>query len=129
MTIPDTHADMLSKKGFAHVATLGPQGEPQSTPVWYDWDGRYIRISQTTTRQKYHNVRREPRVALSVVDPDNPYRYLEVRGRVARVDDDPDKAFINAMAKKYMDLDTYPYTSPEEERIVLFVEPEHTTSM
>lgn len=129
MTVPDTHSDILEKAGFAHVATIGPNGEPQSNPVWYDWDGRFVKISQTTSRQKYRNVQRESRVALSVVDPDNPYRYLEIRGRVDRIEDDPDKSFINAMAKKYMDLDTYPYSGPEERRIILFVAPERTTSM
>lgn len=129
MEIPDSHTDLLNKKGFAHVATIGPRGEPQSNPVWYDWDGRFIKVSQTTTRQKYRNIQREPRIALSVVDPENPYHYLEIRGRVDHVEEDPDKAFINAMAKKYMDLDTYPYTSPEEQRIVVFIRPERTTGM
>lgn len=129
MTIPDSHSDILRKAGFAHVATIGPRGEPQCTPVWYDWDGARLKVSQTTTRQKYRNLRREPRVALAITDPENPYRYLEVRGRLDRVETDEGNAFINAMAKKYMDLETYPYTSPDEQRIVLFVEPEHSTSM
>lgn len=129
MTIPDTHSDILQKKGFAHMATLGPSGEPQSTPVWYEWDGHYLKISQTNTRQKYRNIQRDSRVALSVVDPDNPYRYLEVRGRVDRTEADEGKAFINALAQKYMDLETYPYTTPEEQRLVLYIAPDHTTSM
>lgn len=129
MAVPDTHSDILDKKGFAHVATIGPDGEPQSNPVWYDWDGRHVKISQTTTRQKYRNVQREPRIALSVTDPDNPYRYLEVRGRVEHVEDDPRNEFIDAMAKKYMDLDAYPYAQSGEERIVLYVAPERMTAM
>lgn len=129
MTIPDSHSDILQKKGFAHVATIGPRGEPQSTPVWYEWDGQYVKISQTPERQKYRNIQRDSRIALSVVDPDNPYRYLEVRGRVDRTAEDPGKTFINALAQKYLDLETYPYTTPEEQRIVLYIVPEHTTSM
>ncbi len=129
MTVPASHTDILGKKGFAHVATIGPDGEPQSSPVWYDWDGERVKISQTTTRQKYRNVQREPRISLSIHDPDNPYRYLEIRGRVDRIENDEGNAFINAMAKKYMDQDTYPYAQPGEQRIVLFIAPEHATSM
>ncbi len=80
-------------------------------------------------RQKYRNVQREPRVALSIVDPENPYRYLEVRGTVVRVDPDPDNAFINAMAKKYMGVEEYPWHQPGDERVVVVVRPEHATHM
>jgi PPOX class probable F420-dependent enzyme len=124
-----SQADLLDEAGFAHVATIGPNGEPQSTPVWYDWDGTHVKISQTKTRQKYRNVGREPRIALSITDPDNPYRYLEVRGEVERIDDDPDYAFINAMASKYMGVDEYPYHQPGDERVTLHIRPEHTTGM
>jgi PPOX class probable F420-dependent enzyme len=127
--IDQSQQDLLDKAGFAHVATIGPDGEPQSTPVWYDWDGTHVKISQTKTRQKYRNVGREPRVALSITDPENPYRYLEVRGEVERVDDDPDYAFINALAKKYMGVDDYPYHQPGDERVILWIRPEHATGM
>lgn len=127
--VPQKELGILSSSGFAHVATIGPHHEPQSTPVWFDWDGRYLKISQTKTRQKYHNVRRDPHVAISITDPANPYHYLEVRGKVVRIDDDVNNQFINSLAKKYMGLDTYPYNQPGEERIVLYIQPEHTTSM
>lgn len=127
--IPHDLEDILTKRAFAHIATIGPQGEPQSNPVWVDWDGEHIKFSQTTTRQKYRNIQRDARIAVSALDPDQPYRYLEVRGKVVRVDDDPDNAFINKMAKKYMDADEYPYHQPGDQRIVLHVEPEHTTGM
>lgn len=127
--IPDSHADLLGSTALAHVATVGPQGEPQNNPVWFDWDGDLLAFSQTTARQKYRNVRREPRVAISIVDPENPYRYLEIRGRVERIEPDPDKAFINKMAKKYLGQDVYPWSQPGEERVVVMVRPEHTTRM
>jgi hypothetical protein len=129
LLIPEKFRDLLETTALVHVATIGPKGEPQNNPVWFDWDGRHILISQTKTRQKYRNIQREPRIACSIVDPNNPYRYLEVRGKVVRVDDDPDKAFINKMAKKYLGLDEYPYNQPTDERIILVIEPEHTTSM
>jgi PPOX class probable F420-dependent enzyme len=127
--IPADKADLLESKALADVATIGPNGEPQVNPVWFGWDGTYITFSQTTTRQKYRNVQRDARIALSVVDPENPYRYLEVRGKVVRIDPDPDYAFINQMAQKYLDVEKYPWTQPGEERVVIVVEPEHTTAM
>lgn len=127
--IPDSHRDLLDKKGFAHVATIGPSGEPHSSPVWYDWDGEHFLFSQTKTRQKYRNLQRDPRVAISVTDPDNPYRYLEIRGTLDGVDEDEGNAFINAMAKKYIDEDVYPWHQPGDERIVLRIRPGHTTMM
>ena len=127
--IPASHKDLLESTALAHVATIGPNGEPQNNPVWFGWDGQHLLFSQTTTRQKYRNLRRDNRVALSIVDPTNDYRYLEVRGSVARIDPDPDNAFINAMAKKYIGQDTYPYHQPGDERVVIVVEPRHTTEM
>ncbi|CAN5912143.1 PPOX class F420-dependent oxidoreductase [soil metagenome] len=127
--IPEDYRDLLETTALIHVATIGPGGEPQSNPVWFDWDGEHIKFSQTKTRQKYKNVGREPRIAVSVVDPENPYRYLEVRGEVTEVEEDPDNDFINAMAKKYLGMDEYPYYQPGDERVVLYVKPEHTTQM
>jgi PPOX class probable F420-dependent enzyme len=126
--IPATHVDILEKKGFAHVATIGPDGAPQSSPVWYGWDGEHLLFSQTTGRQKYRNLKRHPEVALSVTDPDNPYRYLEIRGRVESIDEDPDNRFINSMAKKYLGEDVYPWPQPGDHRVVVKVHPSHTTT-
>ena len=127
--IPEGYGDLLETNALIHVATLGPDGEPQSNPVWFDWDGEHIKFSQTKTRQKYKNVGRDPRIAVSIVDPENPYRYLEVRGEVTDIEEDPDNDFINAMAKKYLGMDEYPYHQPGDERIILYLKPEHTTQM
>ena len=127
--IPEKYADILDKVAFANVATIGPHGEPQNNPVWFEWDGERLKFSQTKTRQKYKNLQREPRVAISIIDPDNPYRYLELRGELVQVEEDPDNAFIDKMAKKYIDMDEYPYHQPGDERIVLYVLPEHATHM
>lgn len=127
--IPATHADLLESTALAHVATIGPKGEPQSNPVWFGWDGENVLFSQTKGRQKYHNLQRDPRVALSIVDPANPYRYLEIRGKVLRIDEDPDLTFINSMAQKYLKQDKYPWHRPGEERVVIVVAPEKTSVM
>ena len=127
--IPEGYEDLLETTALVHVATIGPDGEPQNNPVWFDWDGEHVKFSQTKTRQKYKNVSRDPRLALSIVDPENPYRYIEIRGEVKKVEEDPDNDFINAMAGKYLGLDEYPYHQPGDERIVVYVEPGHTTQM
>jgi PPOX class probable F420-dependent enzyme len=129
MVIPEQYEDLLKAKALAHVATLGPKGEPQSSPVWFDWDGTHVLFSQTTTRQKYRNLLRNPHIALSIVDPENPYRYLEIRGTVVTIDTDEHNAFIDSMAKKYLGEDRYPWAQPGERRVVVRVHPEHTTQM
>jgi PPOX class probable F420-dependent enzyme len=127
--IPENYKDLLDTNALAHVATIGPNGEPQNNPVWFGWDGTHLRFSQTKGRQKYRNMQREPRVALSIVDPANPYRYLEIRGVVERIDDDSSLDFINSMAKKYIGQDRYPWHQPGDERVVIVVRPEHTSQM
>ena len=127
--IPDTHLDLFKKKAFAHLATLMPDGQPQVTPVWVDYDGHRVVINTAEARQKDKNLQRDGRVALSIIDPDNPYRYLEVRGRVAERTRDGADAHINAMAKKYLGKDEYPYRQPGEVRVIYKIEPNHITSI
>jgi len=127
--IPETHADLLDKPVFWHIATTGPEGGLQSSPVWAGWDGEYFRFSLTKARQKYRNLQNDPSIALSGIDPENPYRYLELRGVVERFDDDSSNAFIDSMAKKYMDKDKYPFHQPGDERVVTVVKPSHATTM
>jgi PPOX class probable F420-dependent enzyme len=129
MTIPESHADLLDQVTLAQVATIGPGGEPQVNPVWFEWVDGSLQFSQTRSRQKLKNLERDPRVAITIVDPQNPYRYLEIRGRVASVVDDDDNAFIDRQAKRYLDQDSYPFHQPGDERVVVSVTPEHTTQM
>jgi PPOX class probable F420-dependent enzyme len=102
--------------------------QPQVTPVWVDFDGHYVVINTAEGRQKDKNMQRDGRVALSIIDPDNPYRYLEVRGRVAERTRDGADQHIDAMAKKYLGKDTYPFRRPGEVRVIFKVEPKHITS-
>lgn len=127
--IPDSHLDLLNKKAFAHLATLMPSGQPQVTPVWVDYDGRFIRFNTAEGRQKDKNLQRDGRVALSIMDPDNPYRYLEVRGHVAERTRDGADQHIDALAKKYLGQDKYPWRRPGEVRVTYKVQPDHTTAM
>ena len=128
-TIPEKYQDLFDKKAFANLATLMPDGTPQVTPVWVDFDGDYILVNSARGRQKDKNMQRNSSVALSILDPDNPYRYLEVRGQVAEITEEGAEQHIDKMAKKYMDLDRYPYRRPGEVRVLYKIEPEHCTHM
>jgi len=128
-TIPDDYSDLLDKRVFWHIATLGPNGELQSSPVWGGFDDGHFVFSLTKGRQKFRNLQDHPTIAISGIDPENSYRYLEIRGKVVRVDDDASNAFIDSMAKKYMDVDAYPFHQPGDERVVIHVEPTRTTHM
>jgi PPOX class probable F420-dependent enzyme len=127
--IPSSHADLFKKKSFAHLATLMPGGQPQVTPVWVDYDGHHVLINTAQGRQKDKNLQKDTRVALSILDPDNPYRYLEVRGRVAERSVSGADAHIDAMALKYLGKEKYPFRQPNEVRVIYKIEPEHVTSM
>jgi PPOX class probable F420-dependent enzyme len=127
--IPDSHLDLFKKKAFANLATLMPGGEPQVTPVWVDYDGRYVLINTAENRQKDKNLTRDARVALAIMDPDNPYRYLEIRGRVAERTHDGADQQIDSLAKRYLGKDKYPFRQPGEVRVIYKIQPEHTTSI
>jgi PPOX class probable F420-dependent enzyme len=127
--IPEKYLDLFQKKAFAHLATLMPDGTPQVTPVWVDHDGTHILVNTARGRQKDKNVQRNRKVALSIQDPDNPYRYLEVRGTVEEITEEGAEQHIDKMAKKYMGVDKYPYRQPGEVRVLLKINPAHTTQM
>ena len=128
-TIPETYRDLLTKKSFAHVATIGRDGSPQVTPVWVDYDGTHVRFNTAKGRLKDKNLRRNPSVALAISDPDNPYRYLQVRGRVTEVTESGADAHIDSLAKKYLGKDKYPYRQPGEVRVIYKVAPDRVQTM
>ncbi|MGH8287869.1 MAG: PPOX class F420-dependent oxidoreductase [Steroidobacteraceae bacterium] len=128
-SIPESHLDLFRKKAFANLATLMPNGSPQVTPVWVDYDGRYVLINTAEGRQKDKNLQRDGRLAMSIFDPENPYRYLEVRGRVAERTREGADQHIDAMARKYLGKDQYPYRQPDEVRVLYKVMPERCTFM
>jgi PPOX class probable F420-dependent enzyme len=123
------YRDILDKKAFAHLATVGADGRPQSTPVWCDFDGTHVRVNTARGRAKDRNLQRNPRVALSALDPDNPYRYVQVRGRVAEMTEQGADAHIDALAKKYLGQDRYPYRRPGEVRVIVRIAPERVQAM
>jgi PPOX class probable F420-dependent enzyme len=127
--IPNSHVDLFKKKAFAHLATLMPDGTPQTTPVWVDYDGTNVVINTAEGRQKDKNMQRDGHVAMSIADPDNPYRYLEVRGQVIERTHQGADQHIDAMAKKYLGKDKYPYRQPGEVRVIYKVAPQRTSAI
>jgi len=128
-TIPEQYQDLFTKKAFAHLATVGADGKPQVTPVWVDYDGTHVRFNSAKGRVKVRNLARDPRVALSILDPDNPYRYVQVRGRVVETTEKGADAHIDALAKKYLGQDKYPFRRPGEVRVLYKVLPESVEGM
>ena len=127
--IPEKYVDLFHKKAFANLGTLMPDGRPQVTPVWCDFDGQHVIFNAARGRQKDRNVRRDPRVALAIVDPDNPYRFLEIRGKVREVTQEGASQHIDKMAKKYLGKEKYPFAQPGEQRVVFKIKPEHVHTM
>lgn len=127
--IPENYLDLFEKKAFASLATLMPDGRPQVTPVWCDYDGAEVIVNSAKGRRKDLNMRAEPRVSLAIIDPDNPYRYLEVRGVVTEITEEGADAHINKMAKKYMNVDIYPFRQPGEVRVIYRIKPERCSAM
>lgn len=129
MVFPDQYKDLLKKKAFASLATINPDGTLQVTPVWFDYDGAHVRVNTAKGRVKDKNLRRNPAVALAIQDPDNPYRYVQIKGRVAEVTEAGADAHIDALAKRYMGQDTYPYRRPGEVRVIFKIAPERVQTM
>ncbi len=127
--IPEQYRDLFDKKAFASLATIMPNGQPQVTPVWCDFDGSHVIVNSAKGRRKDRNMRSDPRVSLAISDPDNPYRYLEVRGTVVEITEDGADDHIDSMAKKYMGVDKYPYREPGEVRVVYKIEPQKFSFM
>ena len=117
--------ELLKAKNFCHVATLRADGTIHGVPVWVDiQDGQPV-LNTAEGRAWPRNLERDPRVTLTVQNMDNPYQYLEIRGRAATPEREGADEHIDAMAKKYMDKDEYPLRQPGEQRVIIRVEPEH----
>ena len=127
--IPDQYKDLFSKVAFANLATLMQDGRPQVSPVWCDFDGSNIWVNSAKGRVKDKNMRRNKRVALSIQDPDNAYRHLDVQGEVTEITEQGADAHIDKLAKKYLGKDKYPFRQPGEVRVIYKIRPEKVATM
>lgn len=121
-TFPESHADLLEGPNFAHLATIHPDGSPQSSVMWFAWDGSRLRMTHTKTRQKFANIAKEPRVAISIADPNDEYRFIEVRGTVESIEDDDEIAsFYKSLQSRY----GKDYAIPDAHvRVIITIKPE-----
>ncbi|WP_053949149.1 PPOX class F420-dependent oxidoreductase [Halolamina sediminis] len=111
--IPDSHVDIFESESFAHFSTVGPDGVPHTTPVWVDHEDReYVLINTARGRRKEKNVRHNPKVGVSVCDPEDPYRYVAVRGE-AELTEEGAKEHIDELAQRYFDVEEYPHHGEE----------------
>lgn len=118
-TIPAAFLDLVTTKvSFAHLATTMANGAPQVTPVWFSFDGSHLLLNSAKGRLKDRNMRARPAVAVSILDPENPYRYLQLMGQIVDVTEASGDAHIDALAKKYLGQDTYPGRAPGEVRVI-----------
>jgi PPOX class probable F420-dependent enzyme len=128
--IPTDYDDLLfKKKPLANLATLMPDGSPQVTPVWFDVADGKLRVNTARGRVKDRNMSRDGRVALAIIDPDNPYRHIQIRGRVAKISEEGADAHIDVLTKKYLDKDKYPFRRPGEVRVIYEIEPVSVSKM
>jgi PPOX class probable F420-dependent enzyme len=127
--IPEKFLDLTEKKAFAQIATLMPDGSPHVSPVWFEYDGQHLIVNSAKGRVKDRNVRRDPRVGIDIVDPDNPYRHLSIRGRVVDITEEGADAQIDKLTKKYLGLDSYPNRGNGEVRVIYKIEPERSYTM
>lgn len=127
--LPKSHVDILHKQAFAHLATVMPDGSPQVSPVWVDEKDGYVLVNSALGRVKDKNVRKNPSVALSATDPENPYRMIAIRGRIIDYITKGADEHIDKMAKKYLGQDKYPFRQPGEQRVIYKIEPQRVSSM
>ena len=127
--IPEKYLDLFEKQAFGNLGTLMKDGSPQVTPVWVDYDGKLVRFNSAKGRVKDKNVRRDPRVSVSLQDPANPYRYLEIRGRVVEITEKSADDHINKLSQKYLGKPVYPYRQAGEVRVTYKIEPQKVSSM
>ena len=121
--IPEKYNDLLASNALAHLATIMPDGSPQSTPIWFDTEGELVVFNTAKGRQKDKNLRQTPKVSLSIVDPKNSYRYVEIRGEIVESTEEGADAVIDRLAKKYLGVDSYPMRNAAETRVTYKVRP------
>ena len=126
-TIPESHADLLERPLYCHLATVSAAGRPQSNPMWVVWDGTSLRFTHTNTRRKYRQLQTNPNIAISIVDPDDPARYVEVRATVTAIEDDPTGSQYTALAERYGRGSVVPPDAAQ--RVIVVAEPYHVTTM
>jgi PPOX class probable F420-dependent enzyme len=126
-TIPDGKLDLFEKPAIATIASFLPNGHPQVTPVWADYDGTHLLVVTKKGTRKHKNVQHDPRVTVTIIDPDDQYRYVEVRGEVEKMPEEGALEFSDQQAQRYWGVDEYPYAR-DSPRVLLHISPERVVA-
>lgn len=127
--LSDAALKLIKDKNFAFIGTLMSDGSPQVTPVWVEYDGQHIILNSEVKRAKVRNLKRDPRISISIANMQNPYEYVEIRGKVVDMTTQGASEGIDKLAKKYLGQDKYPYNKEGDERIIIKVAPEKVVGM
>ncbi|NIS81677.1 MAG: TIGR03618 family F420-dependent PPOX class oxidoreductase [Anaerolineales bacterium] len=128
--VPESHRDLLNddKRAFAFLATVMPNGSPQVTPVWFDTEGELVRVNTARGRVKDRNLGARPQLAIAIIDPEDPYRYLQIRGSVASTTEEGAREHIDRLAEKYLGTPEYANYQGET-RVMYLIRPESVSVM
>ncbi len=127
-TIPQSHAVLFERPVVASLATVLPSGQPQVQPVWCSYDGRHVLVNTEKGRVKYRNLHERPRVTLLLVNPDDVYHWIEVRGRVESETERGAVEHLDKLAQRYLGLDKYPWHKPGDVRVLFRIAPTHVVT-
>lgn len=127
--LTEAQKQLINAKNFGHIATINKDGSPQVSPVWIDLDGEHLIVNSEARRLKVRNIKRDPRVSVSIQNASNPYQYIEIRGKAVDVTEKGGFEGIDKLAKKYMGVDKYPNNLPDDKRVVIKIEPQHVAGM
>jgi PPOX class probable F420-dependent enzyme len=127
--IPEKYADLLEKPAFGNLGTLMKDGSPQVTPIWVDYDGKFVRFNSAKGRVKDKNIRRDARVSVAIQHPANHYRYMQIRGKVVEITENGADDHINKLSQKYLGKPIYPFRQPGEVRVTYKIEPQKVSAM
>ena len=125
--IPKALIPLLEAPNYGHLGTIRPDDTVQVNPMWFQFDGEHIRFTHTTKRGKYRNLMHNPSMSLSIIDPENPFHYLEVRGRLVEVIPDPEGAFYVVLGRRYGNAGQQP-PPDSANRVILVMSVESTTT-
>ena len=128
VAIPEKYQDLLEKPAFGHLGTIMADGQPQVTVVWLDYHDGQIWLNSAKGRKKDENMRERPRVSLCVTDPENPYRYMEIRGEVVEIAEEGADNHIDGLSLKYMGQASYPFRRSDEVRVIYKIDPVHVNA-
>lgn len=126
-TIPETHLDMLQRPLSPHLCTILPDGTPRTSPAWFHYDGEYLKFTATKTHIVYTTIAANPNVAVSLSDPEVSMRYLEVRGVIERIEEDPEASLLYVVGAKH-GIEFPPPSGEPTNRVILYLKPTATTS-